>query len=151
MATFGVQVEGLKDLRSRFKQAPETIEKQVKKIIDESVIDMQNRAKRHVPVDTGALRASITHRPFNYNTGALFMAGNNSTVKYAPYVEFGTGYKFQIPAYPNVNLTDLEAYAFTFKKNNPKKQVNLPHRPYMFLAYYEVYSNMIKRIKGIKI
>jgi HK97 gp10 family phage protein len=151
MATFGVQVEGLKDLRSRFKQAPETIEKQVKKIIDESVIDMQNRAKRHVPVDTGALRASITHRPFNYNTGALLMAGNNSTVKYAPYVEFGTGYKFQIPAYPNVNLTYLEAYAFTFKKNNPKKQVNLPHRPYMFLAYYEVYSNMIKRIKGIKI
>ncbi len=151
MATFGVQVEGLKDLRSRFKQAPKTIETQVKKIIDESVIDMQNRAKRHVPVDTGALRASITHRPFNYNTGALLMAGNNSTVKYAPYVEFGTGYKFQIPAYPNVNLTDLEGYAFTFKKNNPKKQINLPHRPYMFLAYYEVYSNMIKRIKGIKI
>ena len=79
------------------------------------------------------------------------MAGNNSTVKYAPYVEFGTGFKFQIPAYPNVNLTDLEAYAFTFKKNNPKKQVNLPHRPYMFLAYSEVYSNMIKRLKGIKI
>jgi HK97 gp10 family phage protein len=151
MATFGVKVEGLKELKSRFKQAPQTIETQVKKIIDESVIDMQNRAKRHVPVDTGALRASITHRPFNYQTGALLMAGNNSTVKYAPYVEFGTGYKFQIPAYPNVNLNDLEAYAFTFKKNNPKKQVNLPHRPYMFLAYYEVYSNMIKRIKGIKI
>jgi HK97 gp10 family phage protein len=151
MATFGVKVEGLKELRSRFRQAPQTIETQVKKIIDESVIDMQNRAKRHVPVDTGALRASITHRPFNYQTGALLMAGNNSTVKYAPYVEFGTGYKFQIPAYPNVNLNDLEAYAFTFKKNNPKKQVNLPHRPYMFLAYYEVYSNMIKRIKGIKI
>lgn len=151
MATFGVQVEGLKELRSRFKQAPKTIENQVKKIIDESVIDMQNRAKRHVPVKTGALRASITHRPFNYQTGALLMAGNNSTVKYAPYVEFGTGFKFQIPAYPNVNLTDLEAYAFTFKKNNPKKQVNLPHRPYMFLAYSEVYSNMIKRLKGIKI
>jgi HK97 gp10 family phage protein len=151
MATFGVQVEGLKELRSRFKQAPKTIENQVKKIIDESVIDMQNRAKRHVPVKTGALRASITHRPFNYQTGALLMAGNNSTVRYAPYVEFGTGHKFQIPVYPNINMTDLEAYAFTFKKNNPKKQVNLPHRPYMFLAYYEVYSNMIKRIKGIKI
>lgn len=151
MATFGVQIEGLKELKSRFKQAPKKIENQVKRIIDESVIDMQNRAKRHVPIKTGALRASITHRPFNYQTGALLMAGNNSTVRYAPYVEFGTGFKFQIPAYPNVNLTDLEAYAFTFKKNNPKKQVNLPHRPYMFLAYSEVYSNMIKRLKGIKI
>ncbi len=151
MATFGVKVEGLKELRSRFREAPQNVENQVKKIIDESVIDMQNRAKRHVPVKTGALRASITHRPFNYQTGALLMAGNNSTVRYAPYVEFGTGFKFQIPAYPNINLTDLEAYAFTFKKNNPKKQVNLPHRPYMFLAYSEVYSNMIKRLKGIKI
>jgi HK97 gp10 family phage protein len=151
MATFGVKVEGLKELRSRFKQAPEKIEKQVKQIIDESVIAMQNRAKQHAPVDTGALRASITHRPFNYSTGALLMAGNNTTVKYAPYVEFGTGYKFQIPAYPNVNLPDLEAYALTFKKPNPKKQVNLPHRPYLFLAYSEVYSSMIKRIKGIKI
>lgn len=151
MATFGVQVQGLKELRSRFKQAPQTIEKQVKQIIDESVIAMQNRAKQHAPVDTGALRASITHKPFNYQTGAMLMAGNNTTVRYAPYVEFGTGSKFQIPAYPNVNMTSLEAYALTFKKQNPKKLVNLPHRPYLFLAYYEVYSNMIKRIKGIKI
>ncbi|MEY2647013.1 MAG: hypothetical protein RL158_989 [Bacteroidota bacterium] len=151
MATFGVKVEGLKELRSRFKQAPETVEKQVKQIIDESVILMQNRAKQYAPVDTGALRSSITHKPFNYKTGAILMAGNNTTVKYAPYVEFGTGSKFQIPAYPNVNLTELEAYALTFKKQNPKKLVNLPHRPYLFLAYYEVYSGMIKKIKGIKI
>lgn len=151
MASLNVQVQGLKELRSRFKQAPETIEKKVKQIIDESVIAMQNRAKQLAPVDTGALRSSITHKPFNYKTGAMLMAGNNTTVRYAPYVEFGTGSKFQIPAYPNINLTDLEAYALTFKKQNPKKQVNLPHRPYLFMAYYEVYSNMIKRIKGIKI
>lgn len=151
MANFNVKVEGLKQLRSRFQQAPQTVEKQVKQIIDESVIAMQNRAKQHAPVDTGALRASITHKPFNYKTGAMLMAGNNTTVRYAPYVEFGTGSKFQIPAYPNVNLTDLEAYALTFKKQNPKKLVNLPHRPYLFLAYSEVYSSMIKRIKGIKI
>lgn len=151
MASFNVQVQGLKELRSRFKQAPETIEKQVKQIIDESVIAMQNRAKQLAPVDTGALRSSITHKPFNYKTGAMLMAGNNTTVRYAPYVEFGTGHRFQIPAYPNINLTDLEAYALTFKKQNPKKQVNLPHRPYLFMAYSEVYSNMIKRIKGIKI
>lgn len=151
MATFGVQIEGLKQLKSRFEKAPESVENQIKKIIDESVIDMQNRAKRHVPVKTGALKASITHRPFNYRTGAMLMAGNRTTVKYAPYVEFGTGSEFQIPAYPNVNLDYLEGYAFTFKKQNPKRKVNLPHRPYLFLAYYEVYSNMIKRIKGIKI
>ena len=151
MATFNVQVQGLKELKSRFKEAPQTIENQVKQIIDESVIAMQNKAKQYAPVDTGALRSSITHRPFNYKTGAMLMAGNNTTVRYAPYVEFGTGSRFQIPAYPNVNLTDLEAYALTFKKHNPKKLVNLPHRPYLFLAYYDVYSYMIKRIKGIKI
>jgi HK97 gp10 family phage protein len=151
MASFNIQVQGLKELRTKFQQAPQTVETQVAKIINEAVIDMQDRAKRHVPVKTGALKASITHRPFNYKTGALFMAGNNTTVRYAPYVEFGTGSKFQIPAYPNVNLQDLEAYALTFKKQNPKKRVNLPHRPFMFLSYYEVYSNMVKRIKGIKI
>lgn len=151
MASFNVQVQGLKELKSRFKQAPETVEKQVKKIIDESVIAMQNRAKQLAPVDTGALRSSITHKPFNYQTGAMLMAGNNTTVKYAPYVEFGTGSRFQIPAYPNVNLTDLEAYALKFKKPNPKKLVNLPSRPYLFLAYSDVYSSMVKRIKEIKI
>jgi HK97 gp10 family phage protein len=151
MATFNLSTTGISELKNRFKQAPDVVENQIKKIIDESVIQMQNRAKAHAPVKTGSLRASITHKPFNYKSGAMLMAGNNNNVRYAPYVEFGTGARFQIPAYPNVNLDNLSDYAFTFKKNNPKKQVNLPHRPFLFLAYYEVYSNMIKRIKGIKI
>jgi len=151
MANFKLTTTGITELKNRFKQAPNVVETQIKKIIDQSVIEMQNRAKRHVPVKTSKLQSSITHRAFNFKTGALLMAGNKTSVRYAGYVEFGTGSKFQIPVYPNINMSELEAYAFTFKKSNPKKQVNLPHRPYMFLAYYEVYSNMIKRIKDIKI
>lgn len=46
---------------------------------------VENKAKIKAPVDTGQLRASITHE-IDGETGIV---GTN--VEYAPYVEFGTG------------------------------------------------------------
>lgn len=46
---------------------------------------VENEAKRKCPVDSGQLRASITHE-IDGNTGVV---GTN--VEYAPYVEYGTG------------------------------------------------------------
>ena len=48
---------------------------------------MENTAKQDCPVDTGQLRASITHEV----EGLVGVVGTN--VEYAVYVEYGTGEK----------------------------------------------------------
>lgn len=57
---------------------------------------VQNEAKRRCPVDSGRLRASVTHDADE--AGAV--VGTN--VEYAPYVELGTRYQdpqpFLVPA-----------------------------------------------------
>lgn len=64
----------------------EAIEKlDINKALNKSCILVENEAKVKVPVDTGQLRNSITHRVEN-NQGIV---GTNTA--YAPYVEFGTG------------------------------------------------------------
>lgn len=45
----------------------------------------ESYAKQNAPVDTGNLRNSITHMPYDENTEMIA-----TTVKYAPYQEFGT-------------------------------------------------------------
>lgn len=53
--------------------------------VDKACLIVENAAKKNVPVDTGALRRSITHEVEN-GTGYI---GTN--LEYAPYVEYGTG------------------------------------------------------------
>lgn len=57
----------------------------VGEVMEEACLLVENTAKMYCPVDTGQLRNSITHIVTD-NVGYI---GTN--VKYAPYVEFGTG------------------------------------------------------------
>lgn len=52
-------------------------------------ITMQDVAQGIVPVDTGHLKASITHR--ETVKGLTYRTEVGTNVEYAPYVEFGTG------------------------------------------------------------
>ena len=148
MAKFGVKIYGVDAIIKRFDAAPQKMMDESKLIIDAAVIEIAAKAKQEVPVKTGALRGSIRHAKYQPGKGASVSAGNTN-VRYAPYVEFGTGTRFQIPVYPNVNMADLEAYALTFKKS--KKVIGVPYRPYMFSAYSEVFTSMIKKLKSVKI
>jgi len=132
----------------RLEASPQKMMEESKLIIDAAVIEIAAKAKQEVAVKTGALKASIRHAKYQPGKGASVSAGNTN-VRYAPYVEFGTGTRFQIPVYPNVNMADLEAYALTFKKS--KKVIGVPYRPYMFSAYSEVFTSMIKKLKSVKI
>jgi len=148
MAKFGVKIYGVDAIIKRFDAAPQKMMDESKLIIDAAVIEIAGRAKQQVAVKTGALKASIRHAKYQPGVGASVSAGNTN-VRYAPYVEFGTGTRFQIPVYPNVNMADLESYALTFKKS--KKVIGVPYRPYMFSAYSEVFTSMIKKLKSVKI
>jgi HK97 gp10 family phage protein len=148
MAKFGVKIYGVDAIIKRFDAAPQKMMDESKLIIDAAVIEIAAKAKQVVPVKTNALKNSIRHSKYQPGKGASVSAGNTN-VRYAPYVEFGTGTRFQIPVYQNVNMADLEAYALTFKKS--KKVIGVPYRPYMFSAYSEVFTSMIKKLKSVKI
>jgi HK97 gp10 family phage protein len=148
MAKFGVKIYGVDAIIKRFEAAPQKMMDESKLIIDAAVIEIAAKAKQEVPVKTGALKNSIRHSKFVPGKGASVSAGNTN-VRYAPYVEFGTGTRFQIPVYQNLNMSDLEAYALTFKKS--KKVIGVPYRPYMFSSYSEVFTSMLKKLKSVKI
>jgi HK97 gp10 family phage protein len=149
MAKFGVKIYGVDAIIRRLEASPQKMMQESKIIIDEAVQDITARAKQRVPVKTSALKNSIRHSKFVPGKGASVSAGNTN-VRYAPYVEFGTGDSFQIPVYPNVNMGDLEEYAASFKRRK-RALLGVPHRPYMFSAYSEVFTSMIKKLKSVKI
>ena len=62
-------------------------------------------------------------------------------VSYAPYVEFGTGTKVNIPK-------GLEDYASQFKGKDIR-EVNLPARPFLFPAAEKAAKEFIKNIKKL--
>lgn len=60
----------------------------VGKELERRALKVEGAAKRHAPVDTGRLRASITHRLEVDALGLMAVVGTN--VAYAIYQEFGT-------------------------------------------------------------
>jgi len=146
MATFNAKITGVDAIIRKINNAPKKVAEESTKIINDSVKEIANAAKSKVPVKTGLLKNSIGYSLYTQGVGASVYADT----RYAAYVEFGTGdMGFGIPVYPNINMTDLEAYAFTFKKN--KKFIGMPYRPYMFNSYSEVLGKMVNKIKKIRI
>ena len=146
MGDFNVSIIGGDALVRKLQKATQTIQIETVKIINESVKEISVAAKAKVPVKTGYLKGTIGYTTYQEGEGATVYADAH----YAPYVEFGTGdFGFGIPVYPNVNMSELEAYALTFKRN--KKTIGMPYRPFMFNSYSEVLSKMVNKIKKIRI
>ena len=61
------------------------IDKQVADIIERATLAVEADAKKHAPVDTGALRNSLQSSFPTTKTGVV-----SASVEYAPYVELGT-------------------------------------------------------------
>lgn len=145
MATFNAKITGVDAIIRKINNAPKKVAEESTKIINDSVKEISNAAKAKVPVKTGLLKNSIGYSLYTQGVGASVFADT----RYAAYVEFGTGEKFGIPVYSNINMSDLESYALTFKKN--KKVIGVPYRPYMFNSYSEVLGKMVNKIKKIRI
>ena len=134
----------LKELESKMKSLFRLSKQELSNEVGVWGLTTQRLAKERVPKDNNHLMKSISGR--REGDQAVVEAG----MKYAPYVEFGTG--------RNVDLSELDelgipqSYAAQFKGKGIK-EVNLPARPYLYnsarQALHEMLSNMNRKIKNI--
>jgi len=96
MSGVDVEVKGLKETQKKLEQvardlggAGQVPGRQLQSAVARSMLYVEGKAKKKVPVDRGRLRASITPKVEQPNhTTIRGIVGSN--VKYAPYQEFGT-------------------------------------------------------------
>ena len=119
-----VKIEGLSNVNAALKKLQNACPEAAKKAILSAALLIEREAKiKTTPnVDTGNLRASITHEltedtSKNAN-GALI--GTPDRVFYAPYLEFGTrrnrAYPYLIPALREAVLRIKAFFEMEFKK-----------------------------------
>ncbi|MFZ5688673.1 MAG: HK97-gp10 family putative phage morphogenesis protein [Bacillota bacterium] len=87
--TMRVEVQGGGKLAKIFAQASEQATNAAEKALLKGALLVERDAKQNTPVDTGRLRASITHRLSGAGTERVVVEIGTAT-EYAPFVEFGT-------------------------------------------------------------
>lgn len=107
MARFNFEMKGDKALLKALDEMTEKVSKQVGGEIEEAANRIEAGAKNKAPTDMGDLRQSINAQ-FDPKT---LQASVGTNLFYAPFVEFGTGSRVQIPA-------GLESYASQFKNSS---------------------------------
>lgn len=110
-------------------------------LIDYTASKIVSRSKMFAPVSFGFLKSSIGKTISQSRMGATIIAGGQgggSMVRYAPYVEFGTGSMVIVP-------TDLKSYAMQFKGAGIRK-VNNRAQPFFFPAVRISVDEMTKRL-----
>ena len=133
------KIEGLDDLIKRMgKLAPE-IAKEVAMEVNASALAIQSKARRDVVVDNSTLRSSIQLKEINRGDKIMYTVG--SALRYAPYVEFGTGGTVNVPA-------GYEDFAMQFKGKGIRK-INLRPRPYLIPAFESEIPVLRKNIQNV--
>lgn len=108
-----------------------------------AVINPNSKYKR-----TGKLSRSVDSTPWN-GSYATFSVGGNG-VNYAPYVEFGTGTGFGVPAYRyGLGKNRVNSFASQFAGHGGKNS-NMPYRPFFFKAFDTYYSKFANKLKNFK-
>jgi hypothetical protein len=161
MATFTVDTKALYKIQDKFRQSADLYKAYAIQQINKSVKAMQVEATAksgNLPRltttakkpyrRTGNLSKSISSMPYK-NGYATFSMGNE-TVKYAPYVEFGTGKGFGIPAYNFSTKKPLKNYASQFRGSG-LKNYNMTNRPFFFKTFDEKYATLLKTLKSYKV
>jgi HK97 gp10 family phage protein len=106
MDTITFDITGMNELFEKFDKFDAKIKNSLKDEVNASALKIQSDAKKNAPVNLGSLRNSIYLKEMSDNTKFIYSIGTN--VKYAPYIEFGTGGKVNIPA-------GFSSYASQFK------------------------------------
>lgn len=104
-------------------------------LLHETIQNIETEAIASAPVDLGILKSSINGEVDGLN-GVV-----GSTVRYSPYIEFGTGGLVDVPA-------GLEDYAIKFKGAGIK-QVNLFPRPFLIPAFKKHTAIMLAELEKL--
>jgi HK97 gp10 family phage protein len=120
-----IKVQGLDEaIRSLSKYSKE-VQIDTAKAMNTSMLAVESKAKRNAPVDTGRLRSSIVTTKA---TQTDLVARTEVGVNYAPYIEFGTRSKVDVPA-------GLESYALQFKGSGGGSGGGMRAQPFLFPAW----------------
>jgi HK97 gp10 family phage protein len=133
------KIEGLDELIEKLGKLSPEIAKEVANEVNASALAIQSKARRDVPVDNGILRNSIQLKEINKGDKIIYTVG--SALKYAPYVEFGTGGLVNVPA-------GYEDFAIQFKGKGIRK-INLRPRPYLIPAFENEIPVLRKNIQNV--
>lgn len=135
--TFTVNITGVDEAVAKMRSYQFAKLEAVKTVVNETAIKVQRGAKQRCPVDTGRLRASIAMEPFK--GGLTIDVGTK--VKYAPYVEFGTGSKVRVPS-------GAESTAAQFKGKNPANP-GQKAQPFLYPAWEAERAAYIEKLKAV--
>lgn len=120
------KLEGLEEAISRIHALGVATKEAVKQQVGESALSIQRGAKQRVPVDTGALRNSITVDFYQLGMTAEIAPH----MPYARYVEFGTGRRGAESA---LELNDAMTQGISYNESIAGTRAH----PYMFPAFEE--------------
>jgi len=109
-----VKIDGLEAFKKMLEGKAKKSPTHFKTILDRNGLKIVNAAKRKAPVNEGALRNSISHKPEGTNIEIVVNA------KYAAFIEFGT--KKYAAKYVATLPQNWQEYAATFKG---KKEGNI--------------------------
>lgn len=84
----GVTIKGLSSLEAKINKLNPLAIGALERGVQKAALKVEGDAKMITPVDTGALRDSITISSNSTTNGAVATIG--SSLEYAPYVELGT-------------------------------------------------------------
>ncbi len=118
-------IKGMKALLKRLEKIDKELVNDVDKIVQANGSEMAQTARRLAPVDTGKLRQSI-RKESTTNKEEGPSVSVTAGVKYAPFIEFGTGGLVQVPK-------ELQEIAIRFKGRGVKR-IDLRPQPFMWPA-----------------
>jgi len=132
-----IELKGIEQFKRELNKVKSDITREIERTTSASLLRIQSDAKRKAAVDTGRLRAAIHHRQ-QETDGEVAVY---DSVKYAPYIEFGTGNMVSVP-------DELKEIAMEFKGRGVR-QVNLPARPFLYPAFVKERPVYIRNLKGV--
>jgi len=116
----------------------------IKKVADQynrSALAIEKGAKLRVPTDKSVLKPSIQKDVTITQNNRVVSASVFTDVKYAPFVEFGTGSLVEVPA-------EQQEYALQFKGKTGRVR-NYRARPYLFPAFEQERPILIQKLTEI--
>lgn len=137
MLTIGWDKKSKQAFNKYLKDLTAEVEVLVRAEMEDSILKIESEAAQKVPVDLGVLKNSIQSKPFKKGKGIL-QGGVEVGASYAPYIEFGTGTRVNVPE-------GLENYARKFKGKGIRK-VNISPQPFFYPQVFKEQKELPIRI-----